>query len=102
MIKYLVFDVDNTLLDFRMSLYRAEKAVADQLELPITVDYYMKDSELINSAWLEYKLQETSDPEVREDWHLNYRLCIVRYFEQLAEYLGMELDSNISQMYPII
>lgn len=94
MIRYLVFDVDDTLLDFRMSLYRAEKAVADRLGLQITEEYYLTDNKLIMTAWQESGLSQTSDPEARESWHLNYRLCILRYIECLAEHLGTDLDQN--------
>lgn len=53
MIKYLVFDVDNTLLDFNMSLFRAEKAIADRLGIPFTADYFTRAGEMIDAAWGE-------------------------------------------------
>ncbi|MCR5652155.1 MAG: hypothetical protein K6F86_13355 [Lachnospiraceae bacterium] len=50
MIKYLVFDVDNTLIDFDMSLIRAERVIADRLGIKLTDDYFIKADRMINDA----------------------------------------------------
>ena len=60
MIKYLVFDVDNTLLDFDMALFRAEKAIADKFGIQFTEDYFTRAAEMINAAWGEYQMSNVN------------------------------------------
>ena len=73
MIKYLVFDVDNTLIDFDMSLLRAEKAIADRFGFQLSEDYFTEAAEMINAAWSEHRMSNTADPDIQDEWHRRYR-----------------------------
>ena len=92
LIKYLVFDVDNTLLDFDLSLMTTQKAVADRIGYDFSEEYYLTDRELMYEAWNDYRMTETNDLEIQEHWHRHYRLQIVRHYELLMERLGMNVD----------
>ena len=59
MIKYLVFDVDNTLIDFDMCLLRAERAIADRFGIRLTEEYFTDAAEMINTAWSDYQMPES-------------------------------------------
>lgn len=92
MIKYLVFDVDNTLLDFNMSLFRAEKAIADRFGIQFTEDYFTKTAEMIDAEWEAYQMSDTSDPAIQNDWHRRYRSFLLHHYEALAKRYGIACD----------
>ncbi len=92
MIQYLVFDVDNTLLDFNMSLYRTEKLVADALGIEMTEPYISGEYDALMRSWRESGMLDTADPELRKVWHDKYRKYIIQHFEELAAERGMDLD----------
>ena len=91
-IKYLIFDVDNTLLDFDLSLMRTQKTVADRIGYDFSEEYYMTDRELMYEAWKEYQMTDTNDLEIQEHWHRHYRMQILRHYELLMERLKMDVD----------
>ncbi len=80
MIKYLVFDVDNTLIDFDMSLIRAEKAIAYRFGLQLSEDYFIKAAEMINAAWSEHQMSNTDDPDIQNEWHRRYRNFLLHHY----------------------
>ena len=92
MIKYLVFDVDNTLLDFYMALFRAEKDISDKMGIQFSEDYFTKAAEMIDAAWEEYQMSNTSDPELQNEWHRRYRDYLRHHYEALSKQYGIECD----------
>ena len=68
-IKYLVFDVDNTLLDFDLSLIGTQKAVADRIGCHFSEEFYLTDKNLMYEAWNEYQMSDTDDQDIQERWH---------------------------------
>ena len=92
LIQYLIFDVDNTLLDFDLSLMTTQKVVADRIGYPFTEEYYLTDRDLMVEAWNDYRMTETHDLEIQEHWHRHFRMQIVRHYELLMERLGMNAD----------
>ena len=92
MIKYLVFDVDNTLIDFDMSLIRAEKAIADRFGLQLSEDYFIKAAEMINAAWSEHHMSNTDDPDIQNEWHRRYRNFLLHHYENLSQRYGIACD----------
>lgn len=94
MIKYLVFDVDNTLLDFDMSLYRAEKVIADRFGIQFTEDYFTRTAEMINAAWGEYQMSNTSVPEIQNEWHRRYRDFLLYHYEELSKRYCIDCDAH--------
>ncbi len=92
MIRFLCFDVDNTLIDFNMAIYSAQYSVAKKLGIPFTPSYLEEDGKLAREAFMEYGLNNTSDPDIQDEWHQNMRLYLVRHYELLAEKLDMDLD----------
>ena len=108
MIQYLVFDVDNTLLDFDMSLFRTEKDIADECGIQFSADYFTTALEMINAAWSEYQMSDTSDPEIQTEWHNRYRGFLLHHYEKMSAQYGLARDPqellevhfrSISQMH---
>ena len=91
-IKYLVFDVDNTLLDFGLSLIRSQKVVADRIGVEFSEEYFRADQELMDEAWNEFRMDDTNDREIQEYWHLHYRMQVLRQYEMLGRRLGIDCD----------
>ncbi len=91
-LKYLIFDVDNTLLDFDVSFMNSERAVAKAAGIPITDEYFETDNGFMWKAWDEFGLNDTSLPENQEDYHLKYRIYAARHYEYLAEKYKVDID----------
>ena len=94
MIRYLVFDVDNTLIDFDMSLIRAEKVIADSIGVQFTEDYFTLADGMITDAWNEYQKSAAADSGIQRDWHQAYRGYLLNHYENLAEHFGSELEAT--------
>ena len=92
MIKYLVFDVDNTLIDFDMSLIRAEKAIADRFGLQLSEDYFIETAEMINAAWNEHQMSNTDDPDIQNEWHRRYKNFLLNHYENMSQRYDIACD----------
>ena len=90
-IKYLIFDVDNTLLDFDVSFMNSERAVAKAAGIPMTGEYLEEDEKFMWMAWDELGLNDTSE-EGMDNYHLKYRVYAARHYEYLAEKYGLDID----------
>ena len=89
MLKYLVFDVDNTLIDFDMSIITAEKAIANNFDIKFSEEYFTRAFEMINTAWMDYKMFQTNDNDTQKDWHHKYREFLLYHYKNMVKEFGI-------------
>lgn len=58
--KYLIFDVDDTLLNFFSAFQSAQTAIAEKLNIPCTKEYMELDEKCGWKAWKESDLDNTN------------------------------------------
>lgn len=86
--RYLIFDVDDTLLDFYEAYSRAQRAVAARLGLAFSAEYAEIDEALGWKYWAEFGLDDTGNPDVQEHYHDYYFQYLNRHFAALAQKFG--------------
>lgn len=90
--RYLIFDVDGTLLDFGRAYASAQKAIAEKLNAPYTPEYISLDEKLSWKIWGEFGLDNTSDQDIQANYHCYYYSYLQRHFTCLAQALGQDKD----------
>ena len=86
--KYLIFDVDDTLLDFYPAFSTAQRNVADKLGIELSKEYYETDDKCGWRAWEECRLDKTEEKDVQENYHVYYYQYFRKHFEYLLEAYG--------------
>lgn len=90
--KYLIFDVDDTILDFYPAFLTAQKNVAKELGIEYSEEYLKTDEEFGWKAWNEMRLDQTDDEEIQRNYHEYYYEYLRRHYVYLLEKYGMNLD----------
>ncbi len=90
--KFLIFDVDGTLLDFGDAYVRAQRAVAERLGVAYTQEYISLDEKLDWEVWEEFGLDNTSDPDIQMNYHRYYYDHLRQHFSRLLQALGIRRD----------
>ncbi|NBK77060.1 HAD family hydrolase [bacterium D16-76] len=90
--RYLIFDVDGTLLNFGHAYCRAQKAVAEKLGVSYTPEYVALDEKLSWKGWRESGLEDTGSAYIQAHYHSVYYDYLRRHFTYLLEALGMSRD----------
>ena len=85
---YLIFDVDDTLLDFYAAFSTAQKDIADKLGIEMSEEYRKTDEALGWKAWDECGLNRTDDEDVQKNYHKYYFEYIKKHFAYLSEAYG--------------
>ena len=93
--KYLIFDVDNTLLDFGAVFYRGQEAAAKLLGLPCTAEFRALDEKCGWRAWKECRLDDTHLEEVQQHYHEYYYQYVKNHYVYLLENLGLSFDVEL-------
>ena len=92
--RYLIFDVDDTLLDFHAAYRDAQRSVAEKLG----IEYSEKYKELSETcgwrAWNENGLNHTERKDVQDNYHLYYKNYLKNHYLYLADTLGIETNVN--------
>ena len=70
---YLIFDVDDTLLDFGFAFHHAQKEIAARLGVEDLEAFRRVDEACGWRAWKECRLEETQSEEVQREYHRYYR-----------------------------
>ena len=83
--KYLIFDVDDTLLDFYPAFSTAQRNIAEKLEIEPSKEYFETDEKCGWKAWEESGLDKTEEKDVQENYHVYYYQYLRRHFEYLSE-----------------
>ena len=64
--KYIIFDVDDTLLNYGIAFYTAEKAIADYLKVEYSEEYMALSEKLGWKAWQDAGLNDTDSEDVQK------------------------------------
>lgn len=89
----LIFDVDDTLLDFGKAFYGAQKDMASLLGMEYS-DEYVKAAEACGyRAWNECGLSVIDDPDVQRSYHTLYE----NYLRRQCRYLCQQFGSDASE-----
>ena len=92
MYTYILFDVDDTLLDYGCAYRGAQKCIAEKLGIEYTPDYIAMDDSCGWKAWGECKLNETDSADVQAHYHAYYREYVRKHFQYLLSELGICRD----------
>ena len=90
--KYLMFDVDDTLLDFYSAFSTAQRNIAEKLKIEPSEEYFETDEKCGWKAWEECRLDKTEDKDVQENYHVYYYQYFRKHFEYLLEAYGKVCD----------
>jgi len=94
MYKYIIFDVDDTLLDFYSAFKNARIAVADKLGVAYSKDYMAFDEKCGWQAWKESGLDNTTSKEIQDNYHDYYYQYIRNHNKYLLQALELSFDEN--------
>ena len=87
--KYLIFDVDGTLLNFNSAYLCAQQAVAKALEIEFSPKFAEIDEELSWKLWDEFGLSRVEDEAVQQNYHSLYDAYLREHFCSIAEAFGV-------------
>ncbi len=90
--KYLIFDVDDTLLDFYPAFSTAQRNIAEKLGIELSEKYFETDEKCGWRAWEESCLDKTDEKDVQENYHVYYYQYLRKHFEYLLEAYGKAFD----------
>ena len=90
--KYLIFDVDDTLLDFYPAFLAAQRNIAGILGIELSKEYFETDDQCGWRAWEECRLDKTEEKDVQENYHEYYYKYLRKHYEYLLEAYGKEYD----------
>ena len=90
--KYLIFDVDDTLLDFYPAFLTAQRNIAEKLGIELSKEYYETDDRCGWRAWEECRLDKTEEKDVQENYHVYYYQYLRKHFEYLLDAYGKICD----------
>ena len=90
--KYLIFDVDDTLLDFYPAFVTAQRNIAEKLGIEPSKEYLETDEKCGLKAWEESSLDKTEEKDVQENYHVYYYQYLRKHFEYLLEAYGKVCD----------
>lgn len=83
--KYLIFDVDDTLLDFLPAFATAQRNIALKLGINPSKEYLETYEKCNWKAWEESRLDKTEEKEIQENYHVYYYQYLRKHFEYLLE-----------------
>lgn len=90
--KYLIFDVDDTLLDFYSAFATAQRNIAEKLGIEPSKEFLETDEKCGWRAWEESNLDKTDEKDVQENYHVYYYQSLRKHFEYLLEVYGKVCD----------
>ena len=90
--QYIIFDVDDTLLDFYSAFTSAQRNIADKLRIEVSKEYLETDEKCGWKAWVESGLDKTEERDVQENYHIYYYQYLRKHFEYLLEAYGKVYD----------
>ena len=92
--KYLIFDVDDTLLDFHSAFMTAQRNIAEKLGIEHSKKYIELDEKCGWKAWGESGLDKTEEKEVQDNYHTYYYQYLRNHFTYLLQALEMTYDED--------
>lgn len=92
--KYLIFDIDDTLLDFYSAFSSAQEKVAAFLGIECSDEFKKTDERCGWRAWKESGLENTDTKDVQTNYHHYYYEYIRLHYKYLTEELGLAADTG--------
>ncbi len=92
--RYIIFDVDDTLLDYRRAESDALKKVLDACGISDGERLAEEFAAICLMEWSRYKMDETADSEVQQDYHKRYYEYSVKRFEVLKERISTAMTAE--------
>lgn len=83
--KYIIFDVDDTLLDYGTAFHTAQRAIADYLEVEYSKEYIALSEKLGWKAWQDAGLNDTDSVDVQRNYHGYYFQYLIQHYRDLIE-----------------
>jgi len=90
--KYLIFDVDDTLLNFFSAFQSAQTAIAEKLNIPCTKEYMELDEKCGWKAWKDSDLDNTNSEDIQKNYHRYYYEYIKNHYKYLLQELQISAD----------
>lgn len=98
--KYLIFDVDGTLLNFNTAYSCAQQTVAKSLGIDFSGEFIRIDEELSWKLWDEFGLSHVEDETVQENYHKLYDAYLRKHFASVAQAFGVKANiDTVLQAY---
>lgn len=94
--KYLIFDVDDTLLNFFSAFQSAQIAIAEKLNIPYSKEYMELDEKCGWKAWTESDLDNTNSLDIQKNYHAYYYQYIRNHYLYLLQEL--QLSANVDEL----
>ena len=98
MYRYVIFDVDDTLLDFESAFRDAQKNIAIKLGIGLSKEYMQLDDKTGWRAWKESGLDNTESEDVQRNYHTYYHQYLRNHYLYLKQELGLDIDTR-AQLY---
>lgn len=83
--KYIIFDVDDTLLDYGSAFHTAQKDIADYLKVEYSEEYMALSEKLGWKAWQDAGLNDTDSVDVQKNYHSYYFQYLRQHYRGLIE-----------------
>ncbi len=90
--KYIIFDVDDTLLDFGSAFHATQKDIAEKLNIEFSKEYAALSEKLGWKAWKETGLDSTDLKEVQKNYHTLYYKYLEQHYRDLIQAYGAEIS----------
>lgn len=90
--KYIIFDVDDTLLDFGSAFRAAQKDIADKLNIEFSKEYAALSEKIGWKAWNAAGLDHTELKEVQKNYHTLYYKYLEQHYRDLIQAYGAEIS----------
>lgn len=90
--KYLIFDADDTILDFQKAFRNTAKKVLQLCGVEFISENEEQNLKFADEAWAEVGLNDTNEPYVQENYHELY----LKYLSGTFERWKNALNSNIN------
>ena len=90
--KYLIFDVDDTLLNFYSAFQSAQIAIAEKLNIPYSKEYMELDEKCGWKAWKDSDLDNTNSEDIQKNYHKYYYEYIKNHYRYLLQELQISAD----------
>lgn len=90
--KYLIFDVDGTLLDFNSAYSQAQQAVAQALKINFSPEFVRADDEWSWKLWDEFGLGDVEDLTIQQNYHKLYDRYLRKHFMCMADIFGVKVN----------
>ena len=90
--KYLIFDVDDTLLNFYAAFKSAQTAIAEKLNISYSKEYMELDEKCGWKAWKESDLDNTNSLDIQKNYHSYYYQYVRNHYIYLLQELQISAD----------